>query len=1072
MNRCEMFQQILRGQASAEAIAEFPFYPLTSVGMPVPGPNFVAAAAAMDQVHAPVTVEGTGRGKRVAAVSDALTYLYWRALYDELFQLSIPVRGEPKPAQFVPGHMCGGGVADFAGGPQPCRVMVIGKHPGAEEIITRRNFCGASSEELWAALSELEAPQATLHDWYLTNLVKFPQLDDQSDSLPKGWISDCMPLLQEELRLGRPEYVLCLGSHASKALLGTWAAVTNMTGRVETLRIPVAQAEDGTLQYHEMKVMAALHPAAVFRRPELFEPFKAQLSLFLQLVRGVDIGGVEGNVTHRITYSERTLRQYVDAVRADPSRRIIAVDCEWHGRSPHEPGAYLRTVQVSTQDHEGLCIVLRRQGGTPAFVPSIEHALVQLRRLLLSDPAAGYVPRVGGHFFRRDLPWLMANGVDCRAEYAAPETCAQMRTEGGWDTSLAYHAANETASYTLSDTAARLTTAPRYDQGVAIWKEAYCKHYGLKVKELEGYGACPEWVLLPYAAYDPDVTRRCIMRCLEPDGLLDKDWYGNNSWYPYWLAHSASLAFLEMEINGILLDRERVDKLARQFASAHAALLDAFRRRICWPTFNPESNQQCAAFLFGGRFAVKRKGTEMIAIPPLGAVTLAFVPVKTTGHRSKEWAQIARRGEEHMWMPSTDKEVLGILGHGDTEANKLAMQLRDIKFIGQVLKSVLRPPTQEEGETLVDDEGNCVYGQGLVSYAHSDNRLHTRLSQLKETGRASSAAPALQNISNRREDDYARILGVRGEDGQSQGAYCDVLPAAYYDYPIRTIMRASPGHVLIEADYKGAELAVLAWLSGDENMIDHTSRGNLPESHPDYYDIHSRMAVEAFHLTCEPTKTGLKSIGRKGLRVAAKNVIFGLPYGRQAPAIARQCREEGVVISVEDTQGLIDAYFTKYSRVGGFIQACQQCVEDPQWLMTAFKRIRRFYASSDSSVLGEQQRQAQNFPIQGTVADAVNQALCNLYCYRMQSDVVYRLLLQIHDAILAEVPIAHARAYVNEVLPECMVQRVPIWPRRLNGELIQGRGPYYFGIDVKVQQNWGERIAPALAEQLGLVDLC
>jgi DNA polymerase I-like protein with 3'-5' exonuclease and polymerase domains len=96
----------------------------------------------------------------------------------------------------------------------------------------------------------------------------------------------------------------------------------------------------------------------------------------------------------------------------------------------------------------------------------------------------------------------------------------------------------------------------------------------------------------------------------------------------------------------------------------------------------------------------------------------------------------------------------------------------------------------------------------------------------------------------------------------------------------------------IESDLKGAELAVLAWLSQDQSFIEHVRRNNLPEDHPDHYDIHSQQAVRAFRLTgIEPTKHGMKAAG-KSLRVAAKNVNFGIPYGRGAEAIARQCKEE------------------------------------------------------------------------------------------------------------------------------------------------------------------------------------
>ena len=129
-----------------------------------------------------------------------------------------------------------------------------------------------------------------------------------------------------------------------------------------------------------------------------------------------------------------------------------------------------------------------------------------------------------------------------------------------------YHATNEAASFKLEDVASRLTTVPRYDKRLAKWRESYCKVNRLKSKDLEGYGMCPDWVLYAtdgtpnYASYDPDATRRIAIRCLEEGGLLDRDWFGNNSWQAYWNAHRASLSVLEMEMNGITLDKKRVDE--------------------------------------------------------------------------------------------------------------------------------------------------------------------------------------------------------------------------------------------------------------------------------------------------------------------------------------------------------------------------------------------------------------------------------------------------------------------------------------------------------------------------------
>jgi hypothetical protein len=699
--------------------------------------------------------------------------------------------------------------------------------------------------------------------------------------------------------------------------------------------------------------------------------------------------------------------------------------------------------------------VLRHQGGEPAFKPSIDHAIAQLRRVCKSTPSRPV--RIGGHFLRADLPWLIDIGLDLREEYA-PHPDPNVRDRGGWDTSLLYHAYNETARYKLEDVATRLTTAPRYDAPLQAWKKEYCAKRKIKAEDLEGYGQCPDEILHPYSSYDADVTRRIAMRLLGPagdgrEGLLASDWHGNDSWTPYWISHNASLAFLEMEMTGFAVDRGRADEMSRVFMSARDRLVAELQQDLNWPSFNPKSHPQCAAMLFGDAFGAKldKVTRQRIPIRPSTARTLNLTPVKSTGKRPKLWSDLVSRRMTEGYSPSTDKEVLGILGHHHPEAAKL----RDIKFITQVMQSVLRPPVRDAqtGELELDEDGHYIYEKGLLGSVLSDGRVHTHLFQTKETGRASSARPPLQNISSRREDDYRRILGD------------------LHRHPIRSLLCVPEGYVGIDADLTGAELAVLAWLCQDANMIDHVRRNNLPEDHPDHYDIHAQQACRAFRLTnVRPTKSGMKDAGVKGLRVAAKNVNFGIPYGRGAEAIARQCKEEGVEVTEVQCQAMIEAYFESYPGTFEFLKECRDRSQDPGFLVGPYGRYRRFAASSDRQVVGEQERQAQNFPIQNGVADAVSIALANLRRYREEHpDVDYRLMLQIHDAIVLLVPIQHAERVYKEVMPLCMVQQVPFWPRRLDGTLIEGiTEPYYFGIDQEVFTHWGEGLKGDKARALGL----
>jgi len=877
------------GSQRDELQQQFPFYPLNSPGIPVPGPNFIAAAVAMGDEE-PVFEGKSVKTRRLLSWGPNLEYLYHRALYDEDFTLTMNVRNQNKIAQFVPGHLIGDETEGFNGGPRPAKVMILSKMPGAPEVEQKRNFVGPASQILLDALDELGVEDR--EEFYITNLVPWPQLDDQASTLPVAQKNEAAILLQQTLRLVKPDYLLCLGSDASKHLLGTQFGVQSMTGRVQNVVIPVHERGEEPM-YHTIKVMAATHPAAVLRTPEMYPEFQAQLAQFISLTNGAEIGQRERFIKHVNVYKARHLKRIVDEIRNDPNpgRRIIAVDGEWEGEYPGNEGSYLRTVQFSTAHGEAYCVVLRHQGGTPAFKPAISDAIVELNRLLKTDADAGYYPRPGGHFLRADLPWLIHAGIDIREEYAPPDDHTMCRYEGGWDTGLMYHAVNETASYRLTDMTVRLTRAPVYDARLKQHITDYCKDNDLKKDDLEGFGFLPDWLLHPeptdpewgdnYAQYDADVTRRIAIRHLQDGGLLDSDWYGNQSWEPFWRSHRASLGVLEMEMTGLMIDKDRVDELTTLFMTVYEELLHSFRRAINWESFNPNSNKQCVAFLFGDDYAFKhdKKTNTTVLIKPPEAVSLNLMPVKTTGKRSRLWVDVVKRGEQRIYTPSTDKEVLGIVGHH----NPLAMQLRDLKFIGQVLKGPLRRPEEDENGQFKRDGGHFVYKKGLASAAQFDGNVHTHLSQNKETGRGSSSRPPLQNISKRREGDYSRIMGTEKTQDSGivtvNGDYTNIFPAARYRSPIRTIFRAPPGYVLVEADYTGAELAVIAWLANDPTMIEHVRRNALPESHPDHFDIHSNRAVNAFQLSCPATKRGLKEAGYAPLRVAAKNVNFGIPYG-------------------------------------------------------------------------------------------------------------------------------------------------------------------------------------------------
>jgi uracil-DNA glycosylase family 4 len=597
--------------------------------------------------------------------------------------------------------------------------------------------------------------------------------------------------------------------------------------------------------------------------------------------------------------------------------------------------------------------------------------------------------------------------------------------------------------------------------------------------------------------YDADVTRRIAGRLFD---AVKHDRFGHDCRQSYWLTHRASLAVLEMEQFGIHADPERAELLATIFSDARGVLVARMREIINWPEFNPNSDQQCRAVLFGEEYARKpapagcptvrvMRGPEGgsaetaadavkramravaagTAAPPMAGAPcwVVFVPqgvrleqmppIISTGKRGIAWEKLLARGETENHRPATSRETLGILSY----ANPVAAILRDIRFLTKALQTVLRRPEidPDTGDYMKDDEGDFVYEKGLLSHISSDGKVHTRISMDKETGRSASRDPALQNISKQREDDFQRILGWVHPKRGNQGDYTELLGTPKYNYVQRSIFKAPPGCVLMESDYAGAELAALMWMAQDIQGTEDVRRNMLPPNHPDYLDIHSNMAVMAFKLACEPSKKGLEDIQRLGYRIAAKNVMFGIPYGRMAEAIARQCREKGFDASIADAQMLIDYYFSRYAQVEIYLGACRDRTRNPLWIRGAFGRHRRFNWTEDRSVAGEQERKACNYSIQNLVADAVWTALYNMWEFRKRyPEVSFKFLLQIHDAILLAVPFASVPRVFREVFPVCMTDQVHVRPCNLDGILHPNAPVYHMGGDREIMFRWGEKV--------------
>lgn len=262
-------------------------------------------------------------------------------------------------------------------------------------------------------------------------------------------------------------------------------------------------------------------------------------------------------------------------------------------------------------------------------------------------------------------------------------------------------------------------------------------------------------------------------------------------------------------------------------------------------------------------------------------------------------------------------------------------------------------------------------------------RIHTTFNQhITSTGRLSSTNPNLQNIP------------VRTERGRG----------------IRKAFVAEPGNRILAADYSQIELRIIASMSEDEAMIQAFKEGE---------DIHARTAAEIFGFD------SIEKVGREHRR-KAKEVNFGIPYGVSAFGLAQR-----LGVSNKEGKSIIDAYFLRFPGIEQFISETITFAREHGYVETLSGR-RRYIPDIHSrnwNIRSFAERTAVNMPIQGTAADLIKIAMINIDHRLKQRKASTRLLLQVHDELIFEVPEKEQEeipALVRSVMEQAMTLKVPL----------------------------------------------
>ena len=247
-------------------------------------------------------------------------------------------------------------------------------------------------------------------------------------------------------------------------------------------------------------------------------------------------------------------------------------------------------------------------------------------------------------------------------------------------------------------------------------------------------------------------------------------------------------------------------------------------------------------------------------------------------------------------------------------------------------------------------------------------RVHTCYHQaVASTGRLSSSDPNLQNIP------------VRTAEGRR----------------IRQAFIPEPGYKLLSADYSQIELRIMAHLSGDEGL----KRAFASEQ-----DVHRATAAEVFGVALDEVTADM--------RRNAKAINFGLIYGMSAFGLARQLK-----IDRAAAQSYVDLYFARYPGVKAFMDRTRVSARELGYVETVFGR--RLYLpdihASNQARRQYAERTAINAPMQGTAADLIKRAMIDIDAWLATNDTGAKMIMQVHDELVFEVPADQAEAIGAEV---------------------------------------------------------
>ncbi len=882
----------------------------------------------------------------------------------------------------------------------------------------------------------------------------------------------CQPYVKADCYACAPKAIITFGADALKGLFGNDAKMDKMRGSVH--------------EWQGTPVVPTVSPLTFSSSRGGIDVFQSELTRALQV-------SLKGYVTAAKWYDGYQVCETAEQVEALEQLLVadkatwVSIDTEFGNDTGRDEHNYLLTFQLSWGPGKAALIKFRGEEG------AVIHSDAALKRIKSAITRLFNRPeiRLIGQHLRVDVDMAYREGMDF-----------EERLEDGFDTMLAHwilYGGEGDESHGLDHLVRRyepdfgaywmelenwLDSEPvvqvqkrKRGSGELVWEQEKVKgadgtvavvntnvpvmvpHKRSRAEMLQyGYRLVPHDLLVPYALLDADVTYRVAMKLMkELEAVPELANLFKNYVMPI------SLHLMDVERQGIKVDEERIAQIRAKYEPEYNAILEAFRADIKWPSFNPNSPQNKATFLFSkSEYKGKKK-------PPEGAICLDLAPLYNTAKYPKEWSKIVKEGQASRHSPSTRAAALDLLYQNNQE-NVHIKQLKQLSVLGKFLSTYLTEPGTNE-------HGYRQAGKNVGNNIWADGRVRGHFNQITSTARYSMRAANLQTNPKKQEEAVLEIFLDRQRNGEKADEYKqrindknkDKLGAAWIPpedrlnlVNFKTAFIPEPGNVLIEVDFKTAEICIWAYCSGDQALIDVIAQGR---------DMHAEMAAFAFRLPVLETMEAAIAAARAGdvntykiwvdeikarwpeLRVAAKTVVFGSLYGKAEFSLAREIsKTTGKTVTPDECLKIINSLAERFPVGWAWLQSNAAFALEKGYIKGAFGFCRYFHGIQE---LSEKQkaatrREALNFPMQSNVAFLLGQAGILLRRFRYKTDVGrklgYKVLLPIHDAFLIEV----GKHHVDE-----MIKVIHLAMSTYN--LIPGTDKH-LDVDIEVfPYRWGEK---------------